>query len=398
MYLTQSNNVRNLKHDEYFVLQELCKYANNLYNVALYNIRQYYFQEKKFLRYEENYKLCKSNENYKMLQAGVSQQILKVVDRSFKSFFNLIKSAKKGEYRFHDIKIPHYKEKGDLFNLILSTNAITIKDGYLKIPLSYAFREKYGNREIKIPTKITENIKEIRILPKNKGKYFSIQYCYEIEKEEKELNKDNTLAIDIGLENLATCVTNTGTSFIIDGRKIKSINQYWNMRMGYYQTINDKQKNNHVTERIFKLTNKRNNRVNDYIKKSARYIVNYCINNNIGTIVCGYNPSLKRNSKMGHINNRQFTQISFGELRNQLSNLCERYGMNYMEQEESYTSTASFLDLDDIPVYNPNNEIEYQFSGRRVQRGLYKSKNGRYLNADINGACNILRKSKQNFG
>ena len=162
------------------MLREMCQYSNNLYNVALYNIRQYYFQEKKFLRYEENYRVCKENENYSLLQAGVSQQTLKVVDRNFKSFFNLIKKAKSGDYRFRDIKIPHYRKKGGMFNLILSTNAINIKDGFLIIPMSREFSKLHGGRQIKIPFPVRlkgKTIKEVRICPIHNGIYFKIQYC-----------------------------------------------------------------------------------------------------------------------------------------------------------------------------------------------------------------------------
>ena len=146
-----------------------------------------------------------------------------------------------------------------------------------------------------------------------------------------------------------------------------------------------------------RITNKRNNRVDDYLKKAARYIVNYCIENDIGTIVCGYNPDFKRKINLGKRTNQQFVQVSFGKLRSQLKCLCERYSMKYLEQEESYTSKASFLDLDEIPVYQADNQEKYNFSGRRIYRGLYRSKDGRILNADVNGAANILRKSKQNF-
>lgn len=164
MYLTQSNVIRNLTKEEYATLREICQYSNNLYNVALYNIRQYYFQEKRFLKYEENYHVCKENENYGMLQAGVSQQILKVADRSFKSFFQLIKKAKSGEYRFKDIKMPHYREKGGMFNLILSTNAISIKDGFLTIPMSREFSRQHCHHKIKIlfPKRLAgKTIKEV---------------------------------------------------------------------------------------------------------------------------------------------------------------------------------------------------------------------------------------------
>lgn len=399
MYLTQSNVIRKLSKEEYAMLREMCRYSNNLYNVALYNIRQYYFQEKKFLRYEENYHVCKTNENYGLLQAGVSQQTLKVVDRSFKSFFNLIKKAKSGEYRFQDIKMPHYREKGGLFNLVLSTNAINIKDGFLTVPVSREFSKLHGGKQIRIPFPgrlVDKKIKEVRICPVYGGRYFKIQYCYVQEVEPQKVSPNKTLAIDIGLENLATCISTTGTSFIMDGRKIKSINQWWNKRKAFYQSVADKQ-GVKKTERLSNLARKRNNRVQDYIRKTARYIVNFCIKNEIGTIVCGYNLDFKRGMNLGKKNNQQFTQISFGSLREVLKNLCERYGIRYVEQEESYTSKASFLDLDDIPVYNAENPYKGTFSGKRVHRGLYRFSDGRIVNADVNGAANILRKSKQNF-
>ena len=181
MYLTQSNVIRGLSKEEYSILWETCQYSNNLYNVALYNIRQYYFQDKKFLKYEENYHVCKENENYGLLQAGVSQQTLKVADSSFKSFFNLIKKAKSDEYRFKDIKMPRYREKGGMFNLILSTNAINIKNGFLTVPMSRKFSKLHGGRQVKIPfPERLENktIKEVRICPIYHGRYFKIQYCY----------------------------------------------------------------------------------------------------------------------------------------------------------------------------------------------------------------------------
>ena len=178
MFLTQSNVIRHLSKDEYAMLAEMCRYSNNLYNVALYNIRQYYFSEKKFLTYESNYHECKINENYGLLQAGVAQQTLKVADRSFKSFFNLIKKAKFGEYRFQDIKIPHYREKGGMFILVLSTNAINIKDGFLQIPMSRAFSKAHAGKSIKIafPERLAnKKIKEVRIIPIFRGQHFKIQ-------------------------------------------------------------------------------------------------------------------------------------------------------------------------------------------------------------------------------
>ena len=395
MYLTLTNNIKHLCKKDYEMLREMCKYSNNLYNVALYNIRQYYFNEKKFLTYESNYHECKTNENYKMLQAGVSQQILKVADRSFKSFFNLIKKAKHDEYRFMDIKMPHYKPKGGLFALVLSTNAIAVRNGYFVVPVSREFEKTYGKTDIHIPfpEKLKDKkMKEVRILPYSRGKHFKIQYCYEETENPLSLNKDNALAIDLGINNLATCITNTGTSFIIDGKKLKSINRYWNKRKARLQSVASKQ-NIHITKQIEALTVKRNNRANDYLKKTARYIVSYCIENDIGTLVCGYNKGFKKSNIPSKAANQHFVQISFGELRNALSNLCERYGITYLEQEESYTSKASFLDKDEIPVFTHEDTENHIFSGTRIKRGLYRTGAGINVNADVNAAANILRKS-----
>ena len=398
MLLTQSNLIRGLSKREYLMLRMMCFFSNNLYNVALYHIRQYYFTEKKHLSYESNYHECKDNENYKLLQAGVSQQTMKIVDRSFKSFFALVEKARKGEYRFCDIKLPHYRPKGSLFNLVLSTNAIAIKNGCLSVPMSNTFMQIFGRNKIKIkvPERVLKyKIREIRIIPICKGRKFKIQYVYEVESESLNLNQSETLAIDVGLENLATCISTVGTSFIMDGRRIKSINRLWNKRRAELQ--NKLPKNQYTSRLIQRLTLKRNNRTNDCIKKTARYIVNHCIEHNIGTIVCGYNLDFKRNINLGSKTNQNFTQISFGSLRQQIENLCERYGMKYIEQEESYTSKASFLDLDEIPIYNADNPKKYEFNGKRITRGLYQSSDGRIVNADINGAANILRKSSQNF-
>lgn len=399
MFAVQTCFVKKLSKKDYLKLKMLCLFSNNLYNVSLYHVRQHYFVERQYLRFEANYHVTKDNENYKLLHAHMAQQTMKVVDRSMKSFFALIQKARQGGYKFQDIKLPHYRKKGSLFMVTIPAQRTRIRDGYFEVPTSKAFKEIYGKEPILI--RVSEeignlNIKEVRIIPVHSGRFFKVQYVYEQETEPQELNQDNILAIDIGLDNLATCVTTLGTSFIMDGRKLKSINQGWNKRHAYLQSILAKQ-NRRTSEQIQRITTKRNNRTNDYLKKTARYIVNYCLLNNIGTIVCGYNPDFKRNIDLGSKTNQNFTQISFGSLREQLRNLCERYEMQYLEQEESYTSKASFLDLDTIPVYNADNPYTGTFSGKRIKRGLYRTLDNRLVNADVNGAANILRKSKQNF-
>ena len=398
-YCVQSNVVRGLTKKQYALLKEMCQYANNLYNVTLYSIRQHYFSTKKFLTYENNYHECKSDENYGLLQAGISQQIMKVVDRNFKSFFNLINKCKQGEYRYQQVNLPGYRKKGELFNLIMSTNAFTIKEGHLHIPMSRAFRTLHpGVKEIKIrfPERLADKtIKEVRILPYSNGKYFKVQYVYEIVPEEISLNAENCLSIDFGINNLATCVSTVGTPFIIGGRKLKSINHQWNKEIARFRSISMKQ-GQKTTDRIQRITTKRNNRVNDTIKKSARYIVNYCIQHDVGTIVVGYNADFKKNTNLGKRNNQNFVQIPFGDLRQQLEFLCWKYNMQYIEQEESYTSKSSFLDNDILPKYKPEQPYIGTFQGKRIKRGLYQASTGVVLNADVNAAANILRKCKQN--
>lgn len=399
IYCVQSNVIRGLSKEHYDLLREMCRYSNNLYNVALYNIRQHYFNTKQFLTYESNYHKCKTNENYSLLQAGISQQIMKVVDRNFKSFFNLIKKCKLGDYKYYDVNIPHYRHKGEMFNLIMSTNAFIIKDGYLYVGMSRTFRTLHESvKEIAIPfpARLSDKIiKEIRILPCNNGRYFKIQYVYEAEQESVNTDKNNMLSIDLGVDNLATCVSTVGTPFIIDGRKLKSINHQWNKETARFRSISMKQ-GLKTTARIWRNTTKRNNQVNDAIKKSARYIINYCTKNNIGTLVVGYNADFKRNSNLGKTNNQNFVQIPLGNLRQQLKFLCWKYEIEYAEQEESYTSKSSFIDKDVLPEYKPEQPYTGTFSGKRIKRGLYQSKNGTILNADVNGAANILRKCKQN--
>ncbi|MBA1335867.1 MAG: Transposase [Firmicutes bacterium] len=182
-------------------------------------------------------------------------------------------------------------------------------------------------------------------------------------------------------------------SFIVDGKKLKSINQWYNKENARLQSIKDKQGFKSITNLQYANLVNRNNRVNYYMNKTARIIVNYCLEYRIGNIVVGYNPDWKRNINIGKSNNQKFTQIPHGNLRLKLQSLCERYGINYIEQEESYTSKSDFFANDALPVYNADNPKEYAFSGKRISRGQYRTSSGAIINADANGALNILRKS-----
>ena len=392
MYLTLKQQVKHLSKKEFRNLKYLSHIAKNLTNEAIYNIRQYYFNRKKYLSYNENYKILKNSENYKKLNSNMAQQILKEVDGSFKSFFGLLKLAKNGQYN-GKIKLPNYLAKDGFTTLVIGF--VRLKDDMLIVPYSNSFRKTHKEIAIKLPPVLKgKKIKEIRIIPKQHSRYFEIQYTYEVKEVQRELNENNALGIDLGIDNLCTCVTNNGASFIIDGRKLKSINQYYNKTNATLQSIKDKQKIKRTTLRQKRIARKRNNRIEDYLSKAARIIINYCLNNDIGKLVLGYNEDFQRNSNIGSINNQNFVNIPYGKLRDKLIYLCKLYGIEFKLQEESYTSKASFFDGDEIPIYDKENPQEYIFSGKRIKRGLYQTSAGKLINADCNGALNILRKSK----
>ena len=393
MHLTVKQQVKHLSKEDYKTIKELCHIAKNLANEAIYNVSQYYFSEGEFLKYEKNYTLLKNSPNYKLLNSNMAQQILKEVDGSFKSFFGLIKLAKQDRYAFKDCKLPHYLPKDGYTTLVIGF--VRLKGNKLILPFSNGFKKTHKAVEITIPPILLDKkVKEIRIIPKAKARFFEIQYIYEAECVQRNLNTDNALALDLGINNLVTAVSSNGRSFIIDGRKLKSINQWFNKENARLQSIKDKQHyGKKSTNRQKAIARDRNNKVNDYMNKAARKVINYCIANDIGALVVGYNETFQRSSHIGKRNNQNFVNIPYGQLRSKLEYLCRLNGIIFVKQEESYTSKSSFWDRDDIPVYNADNPGEYQFSGKRVHRGQYKTASGKTINADVNGALNIMRKS-----
>ena len=328
-----------------------------------------------------------------MLNSNMAQQILKEVDGAFKSFFGLLKLAKQGRHAFRDCQLPHYLPKDGFATLVIGF--VRLNGNRLILPYSNTFRKTHKPVAIRIPPILADKpIKEIRIIPKSKARFFEMQYTYETECMQRNLNQTNALALDFGVNNLVTAVSSEGRSFIIDGKKLKSVNQWFNKENARLQSIKDKQGfQKRTTNRQKMLADRRNRRVNDYMSKTAKMIIHYCIRQDIGTLIVGYNETFQRNSDIGKQNNQNFVNIPYGKLRSKLEYLCKLNGIIFVKQEESYTSKASFWDKDIIPVYNADNPQKYHFNGKRVKRGLYRTANGKLLNADINGALNILRKS-----
>jgi len=396
MLLTQQNRLK-LNTQEENALKAACRVSKNLFNVCLYQQRQYFFQERKYFRYEGAYHLCKDNENYKMLATDVGQQTMKVVDRAFRSFFNLLKQRTVAQYNAK-VKLPNYLPKDGFFPLIIPIRKrdwekLPQKEWRFTIPMARIFRRHFGAVTITIPERIRDKqIKEIRIIPKQGAHYFEVAYVYEQSEQESRCVGDGVVAIDLGVDNLATCVTTKGESFILDGKKLKSKNQWYNKRNSRLQSIKDQQGIKGLTKQQAGLYYKRSNQVKDYMNQAVRYLVNYCLAQGMGKVVVGYNPTIKQNVNLGTHNNQNFVQIPHHLFRLKLKSLCERVGLAYIEQEESYTSKASATDGDPLPVYNSDNPQTPKFSGKRVKRGLYRTASGKLINADANGALNILRK------
>lgn len=390
LYKTQSNQIRQLNKDQYNLLRKMCWHSARLYNFGLYGVRQNFFETKTYLSYPQNYHHCKTNENYQVLPSVMGQQTLKVVDRSFKSFFGLLKAKKKSKYQSR-ISIPNYLSKDGYFQLVIPKNGFQIKENKIHIGISRQLKEETGLKNIVLdfPTQIEKgSVQEVRILPQQKATFFKMEVVYEVEEQDLNLNQNNVLSIDVGLSNLVTCYdVHNNRAFIMDGKKLKSINYYWNKQNAKLQSIKDKQNIKGHTKQQFLLKRKRENRIKDIIRKTAKHILDHCIQNNIGTIVIGHNKGWKQEINIGKRNNQNFVQVPFGYLMSLLESKCQEYGLRYLEIQESHTSKCSAIDNEEVKHHN-------EYVGKRVKRGLFRSKDGILLNSDLNGAINIACKSK----
>ena len=383
MYKTQKNHLR-VNKKTYKVLKELTKCSKNLYNHTLYIVRQYYFLNGEYLPYEKAYHLVKDSEAYKSLPSQVAQQTMKIVDRSFKSFFRLLKERRKGNYN-RPVKIPKYLDKNGFFVCIFPTQMLKVKDNIIRLSLGRAFKKKYGIKYLyfKLPPHIAgKKIKEVRILPKCNATWFEIEYVYEVKPEKVELDRNSILSIDLGLDNFATCVDTNGTAFIIEGRYIKSFNRWYHKEKARLQSIYSKQKIK-GGKKLCWLDRKRKFVLDNFLNQAVAYIVKHCIKNKIGKIIIGELKEIKQNISLGKKNNQNFVSIPFGAFKQKLKAKCEYYGIEYIEVDEAYTSQTCCS----CAIVKKSN---------RKYRGLYICNDCRLvLNADVNGAINILRKVAQ---
>lgn len=388
------------------LLMFLFHISKNLYNVSLYTLRQQYFNYDKISSYYELNKLLNSNENFHILNTYAS---ICTIRQAYNSMSLFIK---------HQNDLPKYLSKRDVYALytdqvrpILYNNKKCIK-----LPLSNLVRtkkvltttfndplirefikelniNKIENIYFPIPKVIEDKeIKQVRIVPLYKGEYIEIEFSYKKEKVELNEGNNNTLSIDVGINNLMTLVTTNNISYIIDGKRLKSINQFYNKQKAYYQS---KLVNNKYSKRLKRFDLRNKHRIDDYVNKAVNQVIKISKEEKVNTIVIGYNKGLKEKGiKNDNLTNKEkskinqnFTRIPISRLINKIKYKCEEYSINCIVINESYTSLSSFYDNDKI-------DKQEKYSGKRIKRGLYLTKNNIEVNADVNAALNILRKSK----
>lgn len=384
------------------ILKAMCYHAARLYNVALYSIRQHYFNTNSYLSYNSNYHECKNNEHFKILLSDCSQQILRTADRDMQSFFRLLILKKSGKYSDR-ISLPHYKKQEQVMTCPIQGRSCRIqKNGTVAIGITKEFREKYNISERRILFTIPKNIKhitqfqEIRIIPLYNGKEFSVEFIYQDNTIKPQANGNGHMSIDLGVSNFAACTifsNGDACQFLIDGRRLTNINHYYNKNISKLKSDYSKNKSldSIYTNRMIRLINGRNNRITDYFNRVCHLLVNVCVDYGVTTLVIGYNKGQKQGINLGAVNNQNVVSIPYHKFRQKLEQLCIEHGISYISQDESYTSKASALDMDAIPTYGVD-EVPTAFNGKRIHRGLYRSSDGSVLNADINGSINILRK------
>lgn len=371
------------QHHPYFnEIRNLCHLSKNLYNATLYEIRQHYFKTKKHLSYKDvNTKFAHENQlNYRALPAKVSKMVQRKLDKNFKSFFSLCKMYQ--QRKIKDMpRIPKYLNKDGYFVVEYTKQALSFKrKGYIFLSKTNIFVK------CDIPR---DDIQCVRLVPRDG--HFVIEICYKIVYPNLKNDNGRYASIDLGINNLMTVSSNVFDPFIISGKPIKSVNQFFNKTVAEYRSLLDKfQPKQYTSKRIWRLSRWRKNKIKDYFHKKTTWLVNQLVSNNVNILVVGYNKGWKQDINIGRVNNQKFVHIPFLLLVRILEYKCRLNWITLVLQEESYTSKSSFYNADDLPKLSKNKPL---FSGYRKYRGLYKLTNdNKTFNCDLNGSCNILRK------
>ncbi len=373
----------------YAIIDEAAFKSKNLYNATLYEMRQTFFNEGIYLKYEEIHRRMQSHEAYKALPAKVSQQILMLLANNWESFKKAKAAYEEDPSKFTGRpQIPKYKHKTEGRNILVYTVQAVSKRGLKRGLIQPSMLP------IEVQTKHTA-IHQVRIIPRN-GHYV-VEVVYSKEPVQAQVDPSFCVAIDLGVTNLAA-ITSNRAGFIprlVNGRTLKAMNQWYNKRMKELKLCLPKEDRECVTKQMEQITNTRNRQVNHYLHAASKGIIDFLVKEGVGTIIVGKNPLWKQEAGMGKRNNQNFVSIPHARFIDMLTYKAELVGIQVEVQEESYTSKASFLDLDPIPTYKLGDDTEYTFSGKRFGRRnrLYRTKDGRVICADVNGSYNILKVS-----
>ena len=374
-------------HPYYDMFCEYTHLAKNLYNHANYLVRNEFAETGNWLRYSKLDKLLREDLEFpdyrNMPTAQSAQQVLRLLETNWKSFFNSIKDWSKNKDKYSEQpRLPKYKPKDGKLVLIITNQEVKQKEDLLHFPKTFC---GFAVKPRCVTIDNFEKINQVRIVPTNQT--FCLEIVYSISVE-PELRSDNGryMSIDLGLDNLATVVTNTGLNpIIVNGKGLKANNQYYNKKKAYYQSIAKQMNNQHYTNRLYRLTQKRNLKVEDYLHKVSRYIVDFALEHEIHTIVIGNNKNWKQSSSLGKVTNQAFVSIPHQKLIDKICYKAQLCGIQVILTEESYTSGTSFLD-GELP------QKEFYNKKRRVKRGLFVSNKGIKINADVNAAFQIMKK------
>jgi putative transposase len=377
------------------ILEYLCSESNKIYNSSLYYARQLYFKTNRFAgRAAICEEMAKSkNRHFGAIYVSAAQQTCNAVAEALKSCRELLKLWRRGELA-EKPKLPSYR-KGGLFTVSYPKRWLKLTGEGIRIPLGTQVKAWFGIDEIFLPMPSNlkwESIKEVRILPRN-GCFYA-EFVYSVERQDPQVDPAKVLGVDHGIDNWLTCVSNVGTSFIVDGRHLKSLNQWYNKRVA---TLKENQPQGFWSKQLASITEKRNRQMRDAVNKASRLVINHCLEHGIGRIVFGWNPRQKDGANMGRKTNQKFVQIPTARLKTRITQLCEVYGIEVIEHEEANTSAASFLDGDTLPAHGEKPE-GWKSSGKRVKRGLFRTAQNWYINADCNGAANVIRKVAATLG
>lgn len=374
-------------HPYFYMFCECTHLAKNLYNHANFLVRNEFVNTGKWLRYQDLDKLLKQDIDYpdyaNMMAAQSAQQTLKLLDGNWKSFFNSIKdwSSNKEKYSRRP-KLPKYKPKDGRMVFILTNQQVKQKDDLLYFPKSF---QGFTLKPRCIRLDNFKKINQVRIIPNNQ--VFCVEVVYSISINDTLLQDNGRcMSIDLGLDNLATIVTNTGSNpVIVNGKGLKSNNQYFNKKKAHYQKVAKQMNDKCYTNRLYRLTQKRNFKIEDSLHKISKFIITSALSNDIHTIVIGNNKDWKRDISLGKRVNQSFVNIPHQKLIEKIIYKARNVGINIILTEESYTSGTSFLD-EESP------KKEFYNKKRRLHRGLFISNHSVQINADVNAAYQIMKK------